>query len=277
MTQSLSPNYTELLAAVPFQADRPIAREIRYVYFSGGYLGGKAGNPIVATNEDLSGQQGSASAQLQVAPPASAGTRWSDVTSAHAREASRRGDHSHAATLHGIATAQAETEIAMANTVNAVNTTFNLYFGTMAAMRAAAQGSQESGGRALHDWAVQKTGAIGSTAPARSVLYLMIADLSHLERFDLDSRWDFVVTATLSDASGRVIESTQTLDLRTHSGDDTKPPPGYVMLERLPPERSREFEALGSLPFGFLKATLINGAIADLYQRLDALDSPPAD
>lgn len=269
LTQSLSPNYPELLAKVPFKADRPIAREIRYIYFSVTEINENPGKPIVATNLDPAG--GTAASPARIAPPPTPGTKWSEVTSEQARQASKKGEHKWAADLHGVATAQAETEIAMDNMVNGVNTAFNIYFATAQAFQAAAQAFQDSGGQKLHDWAVEKTGAIGNAAPPGSVLYLDIKDITHITRFDMDSKWDSVVTATLVDGKGRIIASSQGLELHTHSGKDTKPPPGFVMLEKLPQEKSAQFPSVNSIPYGFLKATLINGAVADLYKRLEAL------
>ena len=160
----------------------------------------------------------------------------------------------------------------MDNMVSGVNTAFNTYFATAQAFQAAAQTFQDSGGQELHDWAVEKTGAIGDAAPPGSVLYLDIKDITHVTRFGMDSKWESVVTATLVDGSGRIVASAQSPELHIHSGQNTQPPPGFVMLEKPPKEKSAQFPSVNTIPYGFLKATLINGAVADLYKRPEALN-----
>lgn len=269
ITQSVSPHYPEMIAAVPFKADRPIAREIKYVYFSVSEVNEKRGRPLMATNyvQSPEGSPGTGTAGL---PPAVAEGALSDQYSEQAREAMNKGDHLKAEIYSGLAVSSLETEMAMANMVNNVHTVFNVYFSAMDTFALLAQHWQDEGGQNLHDWTVESTGAIGDAAPPGSVLHLSIMDVAKIRRFDLDSRWDFVVTATLVDGRGRTVSTAQGVEIYTHSGDDTKPPPGFVPMIKYVPAEDRRFDTVRNTGWGFLSATLINAAVADIYAKLGA-------
>lgn len=273
-TYSISPHYPESLAAVPFKADRPIARKLKYVFFSGLELDGRVGTPLIATNyaPSAGGSPGFAMPEMLAA---GAGGEQSDKYSALAREASAKGDNLGAAIYSGLAVSSLETEVAMNNMVSNVNNTLAIYFGTMDALAGLGRALHEKEGLNLYDWTVTKTGVIGDAAPPGSVLHMSIFKLDYVRRFDADSRMAFVVNATLVDGKGDVVASKQGIDVYTHSGDDTSPPAGFVSFQPFapPPQQATDdklFAEFKYMMYGHVFAAAINDAVANIYRQLDA-------
>ena len=126
VTQAISPIYSEYVDELPFHADVPIARELRYTYQQRNDLGGKEGEPAGSaddiTKETL--KRGEPIALLS-AQPAQA-ENWGDHYSGLANVAQARGDNGSALMYRELAVSQAETQMCM-NRISSAGTMLITY------------------------------------------------------------------------------------------------------------------------------------------------------
>lgn len=276
ITQAISPAYTSYVEELPFRAERPIARELRYTYQQRNDLGGKEGEPAGSaddiTKEAL--KRGEPIALLSVQPGQA--ENWGDHYSGLANVAQARGDNGSALMYRELAVSQAETQVAM-NRISAAGNMFSTYVSVIQALGALGQALINADAARVANWAATSTGAVGDEAPEGSILHLDFLKVLHAVSWGVTSRWEFFATAYLDDGSGNVYRSDRSFNLFTYK--PAKPPedlPSDAVPLLKPPGGSDRHESLGEVgkdALLSLHAILANAAIANLYKQLSLADS----
>jgi hypothetical protein len=273
ITQYVSVEHPKMIDEIPFRADYPIAREIRYFLYDNIVMNDKRGRPLIATNEvDIKGGKPGTFTPIDI-PSASPGTNWSDIYARKTTDARSAGRHDKVRFYSSLSQSHLEVEMAMNNMVNNVSTMFSIYSGTMQILGIVAQAWLESTAAELAKWTAETTRCVGDSAPEGSILHLEIFKVLYGKKWNLDSRIDFIVTATLEDGKGAVIKSVRNLGLLTYGKgkDNADAGEGFVLLNRetYSTDRLSMMESLKNHAWGIQYAVLINSAIADLYARIE--------
>ncbi len=269
-----NPSYSVMVDRFPFHAKRPIAREIRYSYVTNFILNGKDHPRYAADQQTLEAHYGVPRYEVPVVT--SSGRRLSDDYSQRGRDASSKGEHKSAQSFHELAESQARAEMSMQRTQASVGLAMSSYGAFMAAGNAWVQATTERTAAALRDWVVNSNGAIGPEAPKGTVLQLDVRNIFDAKRFQLESRRDILVTATLRDARGRTLVGGSAWQLYAlkREGSKLEVPDDLVDIHRgmLPEEKKAHMESVAGLPEGYFLAMTVDDAVANLYERLRLRD-----
>ena len=276
LTQVLSPTYTGYVEGLPFRAERPIARELRYTYQQRTDLGGKEGEPIGSaddiTKETL--ERGEPIALLS-AQPAQV-ENWGDHYSGLANAAQARGDNGSALMYRELAVSQAETQVAM-NRISSAGNMFSTYVSVMQSLGAVGQALLEADAARLANWTATSTGAVGDEAPEGSLLHLDFLRVVHGERYGITSRMEYFATALFDDGKGNVYRSDRSFELFTYKPDQPPEdlPSDAVRLLKPPggPDRHEYLGNVGKDALLSLHAILANAAVENLYTQLALAES----
>ena len=268
LKRSVSENFPALLEKLPYEAERPFAREIRYIYASALELKGKAKDPFVVTNEPEGYEK-------RTTPR----TDWSSILDQQAFDQQAQSmDQSNRAFLDKyddrMSVEETESYLAMNRSVQTSIAALQTYFAVMDGLAAFARASAHKEANSLVSWTESTTKCIGDEAPEGSILHLEIMWLTKGQSFKLHSASDISVIATLETGDGRMISSYQIMQKWIDTKKTIVSPEGaLLMYETIPEEKKKLLSPLlekhGILP---LEAVLINAAIEDLYLRLEALE-----
>lgn len=271
-TQSVSPVYPTYVEQLPFTAERPVARELRYTYQQRTDLGGKEGTPI-GTADPVTKQllrQGEEIPLVSATPAPN--QDWGDHYTELANQAQDRGDTDSALMYRELAVSQAETQIAM-NRIAGAGTMFNTYMSVMSSLGAVGLALFESGADRVAAWTEFNTRAIGDEAPEGSILHLDFVHIVHGRRFRGTSRMEFFVTALLDDGRGNTYRSDRSVELYTYKPDS---PPDFLPADALPleipigtPQPEESLSGIGDDPFLRMMAILARSAVANLYTQVN--------
>jgi hypothetical protein len=268
------PSFSVMVDRFPFHAKRPIAREIRYSYATNFILNGKDHPRYAADHQTLEAHRGVPRYEVPVVT--SSGQRLSDDYSQRGRDASSEGQHQTAQSYHELAESQARAEMSMQRTQASVGLAMSTYSGLMSAGNAWVQATTEKTAVALRDWVVNSNRAIGPEAPKGTVLQLDVRNIFDAESFQLESRRDILVTATLRDARGRTLVGGSAWQLYAlkREGSKLEVPNDLIDIHRgiLPEEKKTHMESVASLPEGYFLAMTVDDAVANLYERLRIRD-----
>lgn len=254
-----SPNTQTFVDNLPFVADYPIAREIRYTYGSVLELKRKEFDPYIVTNEDSDyfevSEQGISGQVLNSQYQAfrDQGRSWID----------KNADKWSASELRGYTSFQNKME----NTMSAVHS----YYAIMGALASLGNALIKKEAQSLTDWAASVTRCIGSEAPEGSILHLNMIRLTKGERFKFHSSNDFIVTVTLERGDGTILVNTQVMQLwRNTKKRIVAPESAIPYFERTISEEKLNLisKPLVQNNFTHRFALLINTGIKELYTSL---------
>jgi hypothetical protein len=254
-----SPNVTELLERLPFEAPYPIAREIRYIYSSVLELKKKEFDPFIVTNErpqyfelTKTGVIGEQTLQSQYSAFQAQGRTWIN----------RNQDNWSASELQGYTSFQNSMESSMA--------TMHSYYAVMGAMSGLAYSWTRNEAESLSTWARAVTKCSGESAPKGSVLHLNMMRLTKGERFKFHSANDFVLTATLERPDSTFVICTQVMQAWVNTKKEKVSPEEAVpFFESTAQEDKLELlKPTATNNFTHRFALLLNAAIEDIYAKL---------
>ena len=283
LNYSASANRGELVNTLPFRAQRPIAREVRYTFVSATVLSGDPGAPIVAvdsvTRAQLPRGRQVVSLAAQGAPQQSSGTKWSDIYGQRAAEAQRAGRTADFQRFTALSQANLQTEVAMSQMVTGASGVFAIYAGATQALRAVGQAIIDGSAVAMRDWITTNTGAIGPEAPEGSVLNLQLFAILTGRKFKREILMEYVAVATLDDGRGRTLQSTQGWQLWGHkaTGSALQVPSDATRYDKanvVPSDKKPLLKPVESKAWAPHVLLAANAAVADLYSRLEALSAP---
>ncbi len=274
VTQRGSSNISSMIEQFPFQANQPIARDLRYTYMTRVVLDGKEHKRIISA-DDVTRAQGSLAPRpaAVLASATARPSRASDDISRQAREAEQRGaDRNTVTNLRGQAVAAGGTEATLGRAEAAVGVGV-AFTNFILAVASSGQWLTDSTAARLGDWVRRNTGAIGAAAPARSVLQLDFIFVNTGKAYGVDSVTDVLVHAALLDGRGRTLESRQGIQLYTFMGKSSVELPSDavgIQPGLVPPGKRRLMQDLAGDPFSPQLAVVASSALADLYRQAGA-------
>ncbi len=275
VNRCVSPSFTKLIDDMPFKAEYPIAREIGITYSYTQELDGKLSDPAICSNEknQPGNTENSSTTPWYNMPQPTSTTKWSEIYDQKATDARFRGDFSNAKFYSQSAANSLEVEIAMENMVNNVNTAFATYNATVEVLRVISDAIMKNKINKTQEWIINTNGCIGDTAPEGSILHLDMKWILHGNKFQLDSKNLFVVTAVLEDGKGNNVQSVKSFELYAYKENKPADSSEFISFtqDTIPAEKQAAYEPMKKLVCGQEHVLLVNSAIADLYTRIIAL------
>lgn len=272
ITQRASAGMTPMVEGFPFQAPRPVARELRYTFMSLIVLDGKEHKRTIAA-DDVTRAQGKVAPGAVFASATAPARRVSDDITRRAQDLQKRGaDGRTVAAMHSQAASTAATEAALGRAQAGVGA-MSAFMNFTAVLAQSGQWLTDAWAARLGEWVRRNTGTVGPAAPEGSVLQVDFLFMSTGKAYGVDSRSDFVVHATLLDRGGRKISGRAGYEMYTYMGQSTIaiPPdavvvqPGIVSAEKQPVLK----DVVGD-PYSPPLAVAASAALADLYRQLGA-------
>jgi len=202
----VTPNYPEMLVEIPFRADYPIARELKYTIFEDLY---PKLDPTVLTNDpegadSLKNGKGKFN-YYNALSTGTSGITWSAHYSQQAAQASKSGDHGMAAFYSRSSATMAEVE-AMEAEFEADMALRGAVLSALIIIEAALDADYQKATNTVHDWIVATTNSVGESAPEGSVLNLIFVNTVRVYKsFSAQHRITIKATAVLVDGSGNVL------------------------------------------------------------------------
>ena len=258
-----SPNIETLLKKLPFVADRPIARETRYIYSSVLELKKKVFDPFYVTNEDRG--------YVRKTTP---GTSWNDIADVQLESISKSGREWIKKNESNWSATEMEGYMAFQQSMENSISTMQTYFAAMDALSALAYSWARKDAERLSEWTASVTKCISPEAPEGSILHLDIMRFTKGERFKFHSSNDFIVIATLESFDGKMISSTRAMQMWRNTKKKIVAPENAIPIFEFSAaeEKMDILEPVSKDTFIARHALLINAAVEDLYMRLEALD-----
>lgn len=273
-----SENYVPMIAELPFRAQYPLARQIKYVYAEGNLIDNKPFF-LIATNitdkseidarafqnishiypaitkEDLYNTK-TASGQLHLYDP--------EFYKKYEQTEKRieRGDN---VPLHERAQTR-ELAISLDNSI----VLMNAYMSTVHSLAIIGKAMHESDARKMINWLEKTTGCIGPSAPEGTTLHIDFIHVVQGKSFHLSSENDIIVSAMLEKADGTFINANCSIRMKVLSG--TSPDAdltGFVPknMALIPDEKVPILKTIQYNLYGYQFAVLANSAIADIYKK----------
>ncbi len=281
----VSSDFARYVEEVPLNADRPIARELRFVFADGNRISGLGGSTrfLVTTNES-SGEtlqsrglryiherypgieakhfQSTSALQEQVFLQ----TRDLAAPGRAALDKSSAGESLSAREQGAAATFEASARLDQAVGL------MNASLAATQALDALVKAWHASDGHALASWVRSHTGAIGDSAPEGSVLYVDFVRVLSAQSFTTSSNTDFVVSARLERPGRKTLHAVRGMEYSVSTGE---PPPASQLAgltdyraAKAPLLERPAMQSIKNITYAFEHATLANAAIADLYRQL---------
>lgn len=274
-----SENYVPMVAELPFRAQYPLARQIKYVYADGDLIDNKPFF-LIATNitdkseinkrafqnishiypaitkEDLYNTK-TASGQLKLPEPEFYKKYEQDV------KKMERGEYVPLSpTKHS-----RELAISLDNSVIMMNT----YMSTVHSLAGLGKAMHENDARKMINWLEKTTGCIGPSAHEGTTLHIDFIYVIQGKSFHLSSESDIIVSAMLEKADGTFINANRSIRLKVLSGQ-TSPDAdltGFVTKNMIlvPDEKVTILKTIQYNLYGYQFAILANSAIADIYKK----------
>lgn len=274
-----SENYLPMVAELPFRAQYPLARQIKYVYADGNLIDNKPFF-LIATNitdkseidtralqnishiypaitkENLYNTK-TESGQLQLHDPEFYKKYEQDVKKIERGEYVPLSPTKHSREL----------AISLDNSVIMMNT----YMATMHSLAALGKAMHEDDARKMINWLEKTTGCIGPSAPEGTTLHIDFIHVIQGKSFHLSSENDIIVSAMLEKADGTFINANRSIRMKVLSGQ-TSPDAdltGFVPgnMTHIPDEKVPILKTVQSNLYGYQFAVLANSAIADIYKK----------
>jgi hypothetical protein len=253
-----SPNVTDLVNALPFEAPYPIVREIRYTYGSILELKKKEFEPYIVTDEHPD--------YFEITKQGVAGRVFQEQYNSFKEQGQdwikRNESNWSSSELASFMSFQSSMEGSMS--------AVHAYYSIMGAMSGLAYAWTKSEAESLVSWTSHVTRCRGESASDRSVLHLNMMRLTKGERFKFHSSNDFIVTATL-ELADTVLISTQAMQFWVNTNKNVVSPTDAVPIfqSTASPDKLEILKPVSKNGFTLRFALLINAAIQDIYQRLD--------
>jgi len=262
---TVSPIFLDLLDKLPYVTEKPLAREIRYIYASAKDLEDKKKpeEPFVVTNEQNGYERNN-----------TPGTDWNNLLESQAQSI----DQSHQDFLDKyedqMTVSDMEGYMAAKRSVQTSIAALQTYLSVMGALSSMAVAWAEKDAGRLVDWTQERTKCIGPEAPEGSILHLEIMWLVKGRSFKFHSESDIRVTATLETGDGRWITTEKILQMWVDTKKVTVSPENSIpYFDNFSEEDKEDLDPLikksGILT---MQAILINAAVEDLDLRLKALE-----
>lgn len=274
-----SENYVPMVAELPFRAQYPLARQIKYVYADGNLIDNKPFF-LIATNitdkseinkrafqnishiypaitkEDLYNTK-TASGQLQLPEPEFYKKYEKDVKKMERGEFVPLSPTKHSREL----------AISLDNSVIMMNT----YMSTVHSLAGLGKAMHENDARKMINWLEKTTACIGPSAPEGTTLHIDFIYVIQGKSFHLSSESDIIVSAMLEKADGTFINANRSIRLKVLSGQ-TSPDAdltGFVTKNMIlvPDEKVPILKTIQYNLYGYQFAILANSAIADIYKK----------
>lgn len=277
-----SPNMAPIIERFPFQADRPIARELRYTYMNTSVIDGQpAKKPLFSADPATRAQGRSAPPPAVVLAAASTpGPQVSDQLSRQADEMVKRGESPRRVEqVRANAVGQLQAEISLQRAQATANFVFAAA-GMLSSLEVLAQGWNDTSADVLGKWFRQNTRVIGPEAPEGSVLQLDFIYVLRGQSWKLESQQDFLVHATLRDGRGRTLESKQGVQVYNFTGKSSttmQVPADVFNLESGWAYAAKQpllKDLIADSPFSVYLAFIACTALADLSRQAQAY--PPS-
>ena len=281
----VSHDYTAVVDQLNFAPDKPIAREIKFIFASGNIVSGIGGNTnfLIATNLE-SKQQINDRGQLYIKEkyPSVSDEDFVDTSqlsniinatdsslAAPGRAAQAKLSSGNSLSINEAAAAQnREFAEAMDSSIDMMNASLAL----MQSLENWVKSSHEADGYALVNWVRDNTGAVGSVAPEGSVLHLDFIRVLKGRSFNLSSKSEIIVSAYLERPGRKNIYATKGFQYFVYS--DAPPPEeieamtDYKIVSAGVFTRP-QFKELKGTAYAIEYALLANAVIHSIYQQLE--------
>ena len=263
--RSVSTNFPSLLEKLPYQTNKPLAREIRYTYASALDLLGKKKpkDPFVVSNEKEGYER-----------QTTTGTDWNRYLNQQAKSMDQSNRDFLDKYESGMSPETMESHLAMNRSIQTSIGTLQAYLSIMGGLSALAVNWANKEAMALASWTETTTKCIGDEAPEGSVLHLEVMWLVKGRSFKFHSENDIWVIATLETGDERWISTKQIMQMWVDTKKTKVSPEGalpFNYLEDISEEHRELLAPLakkhGILPF---HGMLVNAAVEDLRLHLDS-------
>lgn len=284
ITARVSENYIPMIAEMPFRATAPIAQHVKFVHASGNIVTGLGGNTnvLIATNiTDAREVRDHGMSYVRARYPGIEDRHFIDTSellqsmraadtnlAATGRAAEAKASAGQDLTLNEAAAVQTR---GLAQSIDSSLGIVNASFATLDALGNWAKSEHEKDAYSLVDWIKRNTGAIGRAAPAGSTLYLDFIRVFQAQSFQLSSKSDLIVTATLEREGKTPLRSTKGIRFAVSSGSTTAEDiRGTVVYKDAvaPLVAQARLQPMKQVIHGMDLVTLASAAIADICRQL---------
>ena len=270
-----SPNMGSMMQQFPFRAQQPIARQLRYSYIDVSVIDGKQGEPRLSADPATRAQGSNAPPPAAVFASATSGPtlRYSDELSRQADEMARKGvAPRRVGEVREHAVAQAQAEVSLERAQANLSAAYAVA-GLLQSLEQTVQHWADTSADLLGNWIETNTNVIGRQAPEGSVLQLDFFQAFTGRSFNLETRKDILVHATLRDGHGRTFQSRQAVQLYTFSKDRGAEVPADAFAFEpgwaSPAKQPLLKELVADSPYTAHLAITASAALADLYRQLE--------
>jgi hypothetical protein len=270
LVQHVSESYPRMVAELPFQAPAPIARELKFTVYRQMILKGEPQRPVFATNEDSRGPTPYAIPQA-VMPSLDTGASLTALYERKREDARSDGNGVMEAHYSRMSDYAHQSQVASER----LNAQLGLMISGMDALATIGQALLDENARTISEWVATTTGAVGPAAPEGTVLHLGFFEYVHAERFAIESRAEFVVTATLEmpndETAAQSAHTTELYTYRKRNPEAATPRPGFVLdnddTQRVA-QAAVNAKRINGIPFGIHHAIVGHATLAGLYAQI---------
>lgn len=270
ISQRGSANLAPMIEQFPFQASRPLARELRYTYTNLWVIDGTPRKPQFASNQATWANASGRTPAAVLAAASQPAPRFSDALSKALDEQARKGASGQfMVESRGAAASMAAAE----NSLATAQATAGAMYSVLAAAEQMVAAWTQQTTDLLGGWIRSNTGAIGAEAPEGSVLQIDFTYMLTGRSFRTDSRSDVLVKAVVSDGKGGTFESTQAFQFYTYVNEPSiEIPKDAIRIDPwlVPPEKRDVVKPLyGDNWFNTHLVVAASAALADIYRQLE--------